>query len=85
MVFPLDGWILELFEEASEVRNLGKIEWLATDDPSQSSMSSRPIAAFVLRGATSTKHDPRFRFSTACPFGHTKSLVEHFRPLSFSA
>jgi hypothetical protein len=50
IVYPLHGWIHDFIKAASEIRNLGRVRWIATEDPSQSSCSSSDIACFVLRG-----------------------------------
>jgi hypothetical protein len=49
LVFPLDGWVLELLEAVgARVCNLGKVRWVATEDGSAGPSSSRPIACFLL-------------------------------------
>lgn len=53
-LYPVDGWLLLMLQAATEVRNLGDVRWLATEDGSASKGLGRPIAAFVLdprRGA----------------------------------
>lgn len=51
LVYPIDKWVLMLIEAGAEVRNLGDVRWLATEDCSQGKGTGRHIAAFVLRGA----------------------------------
>lgn len=50
MVYPIDKWILMLLAAGAEVRNLGDVKWLATEDGSAGKGTGRHIAAFVLRG-----------------------------------
>lgn len=51
LVYPIDKWVLMLLGAGAEVRNLGDVRWLATEDGSQGKGTGRHIAAFVLRGA----------------------------------
>lgn len=48
LVYPLDGWVHLLLAESAEIRNLGNVKWLATEDGLAGPRSSRPIACFVL-------------------------------------
>lgn len=48
LVYPLDSWILMLLAEGAEIRNLGKVLWLATEDGLEGNGSGRPIACFIL-------------------------------------
>lgn len=50
LVYPIDKWILMLIGAGAEVRNLGDVKWLATEDGSQGKGTGRHIAAFVLKG-----------------------------------
>lgn len=50
LVYPIDKWILMLLKAGAEVRNLGDVRWLATEDGSQGKGTGRHIACFVLRG-----------------------------------
>lgn len=50
LVYPIDKWILMLLAAGAEVRNLGDVKWLATEDGSQGKGTGRHIAAFILRG-----------------------------------
>ena len=50
MVYPIDKWILMLLEAGAEVRNLGDIKWLATEDNTPGKGTGRHIACFVLKG-----------------------------------
>lgn len=47
-VYPIDKWILMLLAEGAQVRNLGDIKWLATEDGAQGKGTGRHIAAFIL-------------------------------------
>jgi hypothetical protein len=50
LVYPVDKWILMLIAAGAEVRNLGDVKWLATEDGSQGKGTGRHIAAFVFKG-----------------------------------
>jgi len=47
MVYPIDKWILMLLAAGAEVRNLGDVKWLATEDNSCGKGTGRHIAAFI--------------------------------------
>ena len=49
MVYPIDKWVLMLLKHGAEVRNLGDIKWLATEDLSQGKGTGRHIACFILK------------------------------------
>ncbi len=49
LVYPIDKWVLMLLAAGAEVRNLGDVRWLATEDGSQGKGTGRHIAAFILR------------------------------------
>jgi len=51
LVYPIDKWVLMLLAAGAEVRNLGDVRWMATEDGSQGKGTGRHIAAFILRGA----------------------------------
>lgn len=55
LVYPLDKWVLMVLEEIlgdhGEIRNLGDVKWLATEDGSEGRGTGRHIAAFILRPA----------------------------------
>lgn len=57
LVYPIDKWVLMLLKEIlgpdAQVRNLGDIKWLATEDGTAGKGTGRHIACFVL--------DPRGR------------------------
>jgi hypothetical protein len=48
LVFPVDKWMLMLLQAGAEVRNLGDVKWLATEDGSEGKGTGRHIACFVL-------------------------------------
>jgi hypothetical protein len=50
MVYPIDKWILMLLAAGAEVRNLGNVKWLATEDGSAGNGTGRDIAMFILKG-----------------------------------
>lgn len=50
LVYPIDKWVLMLLKAlGSDVRNLGDVKWLATEDGSQGKGTGRHIACFILR------------------------------------
>jgi hypothetical protein len=53
LVYPIDKWVLMLLKvivgDAGDVRNLGDVRWLATEDGSQGKGTGRHIACFILR------------------------------------
>jgi len=49
LVYPVDKWLLMLVQAGAEIRNLGDVKWLATEDGSAGKGTGRHIAAFVLR------------------------------------
>lgn len=55
LVYPVDKWLLMLLAailgDNAEVRNLGDVKWLATEDRSVGKGTGRHIACFILRGA----------------------------------
>jgi hypothetical protein len=54
VVYPVDKWILLMLEACgcnAQVRNLGDVKWLATEDGSAGKGTGRHIACFILRGA----------------------------------
>lgn len=51
LVYPIDKWVLMLLKAGAEVRNLGDVRWLATEDGSRGKGTGRHIAQFILRGA----------------------------------
>jgi hypothetical protein len=51
LVYPIDKWILMLLAAGAQVRNLGDVRWLATEDGIAGRGTGRHIAAFILRAA----------------------------------
>jgi len=50
VLYPIDKWIHMMIKEGAEIRNLGDIKWLSTEDKSSCKGTGRHIAAFILRG-----------------------------------
>lgn len=48
LVYPVDKWLLMLMKAGAQVRNLGDVRWLATEDNTQGKGTGRHIACFVL-------------------------------------
>lgn len=49
LVYPVDKWVLMLLKAiGTEVRNLGDVRWLATEDGSVGKGTGRHIACFIL-------------------------------------
>lgn len=53
LVYPVDKWVLMLLKEIlgdhAEMRNLGDVRWLATEDGSTGKGTGRHIACFILK------------------------------------
>jgi hypothetical protein len=49
LVYPIDKWVLMLLKAGAEVRNLGDVKWLATEDKTPCKGTGRHIACFVLK------------------------------------
>jgi hypothetical protein len=49
LVYPIDKWVLMLLAAGAQVRNLGDVRWLATEDKKPGKGTGRHIAAFILR------------------------------------
>lgn len=49
MVYPIDKWVLMLLAAGAEVRNLGDVKWLATEDSKPGKGIGQHIACFILR------------------------------------
>ncbi|MFH1011486.1 MAG: hypothetical protein V1784_09675 [bacterium] len=47
-VYPIDKWVLMMIAAGAQIRNLGDVKWLATEDGSQGNGTGRHIACFVL-------------------------------------
>lgn len=48
MVYPIDKWVLMLLKEGAEVRNLGDVKWLSTEERKPGKGTGRHVACFVL-------------------------------------
>jgi hypothetical protein len=48
LVYPIDKWVLMLLAAGAQVRNLGDVRWLATEDGTVGKGTGRHIAEFVL-------------------------------------
>lgn len=57
MVYPVDKWVLliikTIFGEDCDIRNLGDVRWVATEDGSVGKGTGRHIACFILRADSS--------------------------------
>ena len=49
LVYPIDKWVLMLLKAGAEVRNLGDVKWLATEDQEPGKGTGRHIACFILK------------------------------------
>jgi len=61
LVYPVDKWVLMLLQAGAEVRNLGDVRWLATEDGSEGKGTGRHIACFVLDHASALSQQPEAR------------------------
>lgn len=51
LVYPIDKWVLMLLQAGAQVRNLGDVRWLATEDGQPGKGTGRHIACFILEAA----------------------------------
>lgn len=53
LVYPVDKWVLMLLKaiigDSGEIRNLGDVKWIATEDGSVGKGTGRHIACFILK------------------------------------
>lgn len=49
LVYPIDKWVLMLLSAGAEVRNLGDVRWLSTEDRTAGKGTGRHIACFILK------------------------------------
>lgn len=53
LVYPVDKWLLmmvkAIFGEQADIRNLGDVKWVATEDSTAGKGTGRHIACFILR------------------------------------
>jgi len=63
VVVPVYGWVLLALDAigSSEVRNLGNVRWLATEDKRPGKGGPTPIACFILRGKNTKAVENRER------------------------
>lgn len=47
-VYPIDKWVLMMIAAGAEIKNMGDVKWLATEDGSVGPGTGRHIAMFVL-------------------------------------
>lgn len=60
LVYPVDKWVLMLLSAiGTEVRNLGDVRWLSTEDSSAGKGTGRHIACFILRAAQARRSGAR--------------------------
>lgn len=60
LVYPVDKWVLMLLKEiGANVRNLGDVRWLATEDGSIGKGTGRHIACFILDGRDTTSSESK--------------------------
>ena len=61
VVYPVDKWVLMMLAAtgAANVRNLGDVRWIATEDGSAGKGTGRHIAAFILYPANVSGHRRR--------------------------
>lgn len=48
LVYPIDKWVLMLIKAGAQIRNLGDVRWLSTEDGKPGKGTGRHIAAFIL-------------------------------------
>jgi hypothetical protein len=51
LVYPIDKWVLMLMAAGAQVRNLGDVRWLSTENGQPGKGTGRHIAAFILRSS----------------------------------
>jgi hypothetical protein len=54
IVYPIDKWVLMMLQAGAQVRNLGDVRWVATEDGSTGKGTGRHIAQFILEPITTT-------------------------------
>lgn len=60
LVFPIDKWLMMLLTDPDvEVRNLGDVRWLSTEDKEPGPGIGRYTAQFILRGKAKPKSSDR--------------------------
>ena len=70
LVYPLDSSILMLIKAGVQIRNLGDVQWLATEDGHRAAKCSRPIACLCSNRAWSKgAFDHQMKSDRALPGG----------------
>lgn len=77
MVFPLDKWVLMMIEHCVEIRNLGDVKWVATEDGTEGKGLGRHIACFILDPARKTYKDLELENKELKKHLKTTKLVEY--------
>ena len=49
LLYPIDKWVLMMIKAGAEIRNLGDVRWLATEDNTSGKGTGRHIACFILQ------------------------------------
>lgn len=77
IVWPMHGWVHRLLAAGAEIRTLGEVKWLATEDGTSQKGSSREIVMFVLRGAEVVDAEaPPQKGEAAVNASHRESAAE---------
>lgn len=77
LVYPVDKWLLMLVAAGAEIKNLGDVRWLATEDNSQGKGTGRHIACFVLKG----KSEEDTPFKEGLQMKSVNETIEAYREL----
>jgi hypothetical protein len=48
IIYPIDGWLMELLDAGATIRNLGVIKWLAIEDNMPGKGTGRKTGCFIL-------------------------------------
>ena len=76
LVFPVQKWVLMLLKHATEVRNLGDVKWIATEDGSEGKGIGPHIACFVL--------DPQVKINKELEISRIKDEIKRFIILNYN-
>ena len=47
-MYPIDKWVLMMIKAGAEIKNMGDVKWLATEDGSAGPGTGRHVAMFIL-------------------------------------
>lgn len=47
-VYPIDKWVFMFLSVGAQIKNMGDVKWLATEDKSQGTGTGRHVAMFIL-------------------------------------